>query len=156
MSTRQAIDAYLSRERPKFRPPKELLQRYAPRCPITQLPGRYRVTEANKDPPLLHFAIPVDIFDLYRYAGRHNLIEYSEKFPNLISPVSALVATQRLSEEVEYEVKFAWPFEATADSHEDQEDVIEMVQEELGLGKSMRPKWYFDFFDKWRPGHPDH
>jgi hypothetical protein len=30
---------------------------------------------------------------------------------------------------------------------EDQEDVLQMVQEELGLNKSVRPKWYFDVHD---------
>ena len=30
---------------------------------------------------------------------------------------------------------------------ENQEDVIQLVQEELGLDKSVRPKWYFDVHD---------
>ena len=30
---------------------------------------------------------------------------------------------------------------------EDQEDVIQLVQEELGLDESVRPKWYFDVDD---------
>jgi hypothetical protein len=133
---------------------------------MNQLPDRYRVTAANPDPPLVHFAIPVDIFDLYEYAYKHDLIEIIPHLPHVpISPASALSATERLSQEAQYELEFGWPFEPTADCgiilslydnytmeeklliDEDQEDVIQIVQEELGLDKSVRPKWYFDIHD---------
>ncbi|KAF8554134.1 hypothetical protein OG21DRAFT_1497254 [Imleria badia] len=164
-SGQSSLSAYLDREREKHSPSKEMLQRYASRCPMTQLPDRYRVTVANPDPPLVHFAIPVHIVDLYKYADKHDLIEYIPRFPQVLSPVSALVATDRLSQEVEYELEFSWPFEHTADCgvilslydnytieekmliDEDQEDVIQMVQEELGLDRSVLPKWYFDWDD---------
>lgn len=144
---------------------KEMLQRYASRCPMTQLPDRYRVTAANPDPPLIHFAIPVHIFDLYKYADKHGLIDYYPNFPRVPSPVSAIVATDHLSQVVQYELEFGWPFEPTAECgiilslydnftiqekmliDEDQEDVVQMVREELGLDKSVRPKWYFDADD---------
>ena len=143
-----------------------MLELYASRCPMTQLQDRYRVSAANPDPPLVHLAIPVDIFDLYKYAEKHNLIEFIPHLPHVpISPVSALSATERLSEAVQYELEFGWPFGPTADCgiilslydnytieekmliDEDQEDVIQLVQEELGLDKSVRPKWYFDVHD---------
>ncbi|KAF8554109.1 hypothetical protein OG21DRAFT_1484899 [Imleria badia] len=91
----------------------------------------------------------------------------------VLAPVSTLVATERLSQEVEYELEFGWPFGPTADCgvilslydnytveekvliDEDQEDVIQMVQEELGLDKSVRPKWYFDALDPWEPDDED-
>jgi hypothetical protein len=132
---------------------------------MTQLPDRYRVTEANPDPPLVHFAIPVHVFDLYQYAEKHNLIEFIPHLPHVpISPASALSATDRLSQEVKHELEFGWLFAPTADCgiilslydnytmkkkliDEDQEHVIRMVQEELGLDKSVRPKWYFDVHD---------
>ncbi|KAF8551230.1 hypothetical protein OG21DRAFT_304680 [Imleria badia] len=147
-----------------------MLERYASRCPKNQLPDRYRVTAANSDPPLVHFAIPVHIFDLYKYVDKHDLIEYIPNFPDVLSPVSALVATERLSQEVQCELEFGWPFGPTADCGvilslydnytmeekmligEVQKDVIQMVQEELGLDKSVRPKWYFDVHD---PGYSD-
>ena len=92
-----------------------MLQRYASRCPMTQLPDRYCVTQANPDPPLIHFAIPIHVFDLYKYADKHELIEYYPKFPRIVSLVSVLVATERLSEAVQYELEFGWPFGPTAD-----------------------------------------
>ena len=82
---------------------------------MTQLPDRYCVTQANPDPPLIHFAIPIHVFDLYKYADKHELIEYYPKFPRIVSLVSVLVATERLSEAVQYELEFGWPFGPTAD-----------------------------------------
>jgi hypothetical protein len=82
---------------------------------MNQLPDRYRVTAANPDSPLVHFAIPVHVFDLYRYADKHDLIEYIPRFPRVLSLVSALMETERLSQEVEYELEFGWPFGSTAD-----------------------------------------
>ena len=73
-----------------------MLQRYASQCPMTQLPDRYRVTAANPS----HFAIPVHIFDLYKYADKHDLIEYIPRFPDVLSPVSAILATEGPSQEV--------------------------------------------------------
>ena len=79
------------------------------------------------------------------------------------------MTTKHLSEEVEYELDFGWPFRIASDSgiilslytnytmdekmliDEDQEDVIQMVQASLGFGASVRPKWYFDFHDPWVP-----
>ena len=80
---------------------------------------------------------------------------------------------KHLSQDVEYEIHLRWPFEPTADCgllltlynnytmkdkmliDEDQEDVVQMVQEALGLDKSMRPKWYFDWEDTWVPEDED-
>lgn len=33
----------------------------------------------------------------------------------------------------------------------DREDIIQMVEEALGLDKSVRPNWYFDIRDPWEP-----
>ncbi|KAH0826802.1 hypothetical protein J3R83DRAFT_5225 [Lanmaoa asiatica] len=151
----------------------EPIQLYAPRCPMAQLLDQYRVTAVNSELPLVHFAIPIDITVLYSYAEKHGLNEYSANLPNIVSPVSVLVATEHLSEDVQYELDFGWPFELTADCDvilalynnytmeekmlidEDQEDVIQMVQEALGLDKSIRPKWYFDIHDPWLPDDED-
>ncbi|KAF8546049.1 hypothetical protein OG21DRAFT_1518378 [Imleria badia] len=140
---------------------------------MAQLLDEYRVTADNPDPSLVHFAIPLDIDILYEYADKHNLTEYLPRFPNVISPESAFKATELLSQVVECELDFRWPFGATADCgiilglytnytmeekmlvDEDQEDVIQMVQEELGLDKSVRPKWYFDALDPWEPDDSD-
>ena len=140
---------------------------------MNQLPGRYRVTAANRNPPLVHFAIPVDYPVLYKYAEKNNFLEYFSYKLQIVSPVTALEATERLSEEVQYELQFCWPFEPTADCtavfelytnytmeekrliDEDQEDVIRMVQEALELDKLVRPKWYFDMHDPWQPGDSD-
>ncbi|KAF8554132.1 hypothetical protein OG21DRAFT_1509276 [Imleria badia] len=140
---------------------------------MAQLPDQYRVTADNPDPPLVHFAIPLDVDVLYEYADKHNLTEYLPRVRNVVSPESAFKATKLLSQVVEYELDFCWPFGPTADCgiilslydnftmeekmliDEDQEDVIQMVQEELGLDKSMRPKWYFDALDPWEPDDDD-
>jgi len=140
---------------------------------MTQLPDQYRVTAVNPDPPLVHFAIPIDVVVLYKYAGKHNLTEYFPHLPNIISPKTVFVATEHLSQDVQYELDFGWPFEPTADCgvilglynnytmeekmliDEDQEDVVQMVQEALGLDRSVRPKWYFDAHDPWEPDDPD-
>ena len=140
---------------------------------MAQLPDEYRVTADNPDPPLVHFAIPLDVVVLYEYADKHNLSRYLPYVPNVISPESAFMATELLSQEVQCELDLCWPFAATADCgiilglytnytmeekrliDEDQEDVIQMVQEELGLDKSIRPKWYFDALDPWEPDDSD-
>ena len=140
---------------------------------MTQLPDQYRVTEANRNPPLVHFAIPIDVIVLYEYAEKHNFTEYLPHVPNVISPATAFKAAEELSQYVEYEIDFSLPFAATADCgsilvlynnftmaekmliDEDQEDVIQMVQEALGLDKSLRPKWYFDVHDSWEPDDSD-
>ncbi|KAF8431213.1 hypothetical protein L210DRAFT_3651280 [Boletus edulis BED1] len=170
MPTRPSDLLSFDHEDTQYTPSQETLKLYASRCPTTQLPDRYRVTVANPNPPLVHFAFPAAISKLYKYAYKHNLLKFFANFPKMISPVSAFAATRHLSDEVQYELEIAWPFGQTADCgvilvlynnytmeekmliNEDQEDVIEMVQEELGYDKSVRPKWYFDFHDEWRPG----
>lgn len=72
-----------------------------------------------------------------------------------MSSVSILVVAEHLPEEVQYELDSGWPFKPTADCgiilglhtnytmkkkklvDEDQGDAIQMVQEELGLDKSV-------------------
>ena len=142
---------------------QELLQLWAPRCPMTQLPDQCRVTKANPNPPLVHFPIPVDEVDIFKYAIKHKLIYPDPRVPDIAE------AMKHLSQYAEYELDLSWPFEPTADCglililydnytmkdkmliDEDQEDVIQMVQEALGLDRSKRPKWYFDWEDPWRP-----
>ena len=136
---------------------------------MTQLPDKYRVTKKNPDPPLVHFAIPIDVDVLYQYANEYGLTEYLPHLPNMISAKTPFVVTEHLSRYVDYELDLRFPFPYTAESglilalynnfnmkskkliEEDQEDVIEMVQEALGLHESLRPKWYFDVFDTWDP-----
>ena len=132
---------------------------------MVQLPDEYRVTADNPDLPLVHFAIPLDVIVLYEYADKHNLSNHL-----VLAPITA---TELLSQEVRYELDLCWPFGPTADCgvilglytnytmeekrliDEDQEDVIQLVQEELGLDKSIRPKWYFDALDPWEPDDSD-
>ena len=67
------------------------------------------------------------------------------------------MATECLSQEVQYEVEFGWPFEPKGncgvilslyDNYTIEEktlideDDIQLVQEELGLDNSLRPTWY--------------
>ncbi|KAN0084010.1 hypothetical protein V8E55_007514 [Tylopilus felleus] len=164
MSTQSSKSGYVCRER-KFRPGH--LRLWAPRCPMAQLPDQYRVTKANPNPPLVHFAIPIDAVVLYNYAAKHKIVHPEERILDLGK------AMEHLSEYAEYEIYVYWPFKATADCglilvlydnytmkdkrliDEDQEDVIQMVQEALGLDKSMRPKWYFDWEDPWVPDDED-
>ena len=82
-----------------------------------------------------------------------------------------VVATRHLSEHVEYDLHFRWPFQITAGDCKlllvlynnytmedkmlidaDQEDVIQMMQEALELDASVRPKWHFGSNDPWKPG----
>ena len=148
---------------------QELLRLYAPRSPMAQLADKYRVTEANPSPPLVHFAIPIDVDVLYEYADKHDLTEYILHLPNIISFDTPFVVTEHLSRHVQYELSLRFPFKYTADCglilalynnytmeenmliDEDQADVIQMVQEALGLHVSLCPKWYFDGYDRWEP-----
>ena len=52
--------------------------------PMAQLADKYRVTEANPSPPLVHFAIPIDVDVLYEYADKHDLTEYIPHLPDVI------------------------------------------------------------------------
>ncbi|KAF8551488.1 hypothetical protein OG21DRAFT_1512638 [Imleria badia] len=171
MSTPPSKFEFLNRERERRR--LELVKLFAPRRPMAQLPDQYRVTAANPEPSLIHFAIPIHDVVLYQYAEKHNLNKYYPCDPDVISPTTLLFATDRLSEEVQYELELSFPFDITADCDvvlslysnytmeekmlidEDQEDVIQLVQEELGLDKSVRPKWYFDADDPWDPEEED-
>ena len=97
-----------------------LLQLYAPRCPMTQLPDQYRVTTSrtNKSPPLVHLAIPIDVevFVFYEYADKHDFTEYPLPLvPSVISPETAFKAVEDLSQYVEYKIDLCLPFAATAD-----------------------------------------
>lgn len=152
---------------------QELIKLFAPRRPMAQLLDQYRVTTANPEPPLIHFAIPIDDAVLYQYAEKHDLNKYYPCDPDIVSPTTLLFATDQLSEQVQYELELNFPFDITADCDviltlysnytmgekmlvdEDQEDVIQMVQEELGLDKSVWPKWYFDADDSWEPDSDD-
>ena len=148
---------------------QKVVELYTQRRSMGQLADEFRVTPINPEPPLVHFAFPVEIDALYAYAGGHNLMEYPPQFPHITSPASLLVATEHLSEEVECELDFGWPFKITADCSiilalytnytidekmlidQDQEDAIRMVQEALRMDASVRPKWYFDVHDPWVP-----
>lgn len=117
---------------------------------MAQFPNQYLVTAVYPEPPLVHFAIATDLTVPYKCADKHNLNEYSPYLLNVVSLVTVFVAAQYLSQDAQYELDFCWPFRPTADRDillglynnytmekvlvdEDQEDVIQMMQEALGL-----------------------
>ncbi|KAI0040606.1 hypothetical protein FA95DRAFT_1683712 [Auriscalpium vulgare] len=147
---------------------------YAPRQPMEQLPVKYRVSKRNPKPTLVHFAIPVDFEDLYEYAVRNNIVQRYDQCPGVImEDYTMWYAVKHLSQTVHYKMGLREAYEHTADSSallelysnysmnrkllipEDEDDVVRMVRELLGLDDSVRPKWYFDFNNDWEPGDPD-
>ncbi|TFY59373.1 hypothetical protein EVG20_g7816 [Dentipellis fragilis] len=154
---------------PKLVPPE-----YAPRKPMVLLKHKYIPSKERPDPPLVHFAFPIhDLKLAYDYAVKHDLVEY---YPNTIfnpPPVAKEMmwwnVVQRLSKQVEYELDTPMPYPPTTDASfilafynnynmgekqlhdEDEEDVIALLQEELGVGPEVRPKWYFDVSDRFDP-----
>ncbi|KAA1470897.1 hypothetical protein DENSPDRAFT_836824 [Dentipellis sp. KUC8613] len=138
------------------------------------LKRKYLPSKFRPDPPLVHFAFPIhDLKLIYDYAVKHDLVEY---YPNTIfkpPPVATEYTwskvVQRLSKQVEYELDTPMPYSPTADASmilsfynnydmgekqlldEDEEDVIALLQEELGVGPDVRPKWYFDESDPFDP-----
>ncbi|KAI0042485.1 hypothetical protein FA95DRAFT_1610171 [Auriscalpium vulgare] len=147
---------------------------YAPRQPMEQLPIKYEVTKRNPKPTLVHFAIPVDFEVLFQYGVRNNTVRYYEQCPGVVMKGATIwSAVKHLSQTVHYKMGVREAYRHTADSSallelysnyslnrkilipEDEEDVVQMVRELLGLDDSVRPKWHFDFNNNWEPGDPD-
>ncbi len=140
-----------------------ILKAYAPRCPMEQLADEFRVTKSNPNPPLLHYGIPLESSDLPEYAERHGR-----------EPARFMREVSILSEKVRYPLGLCVPFGPTTDCRfvlelysnytmrgnqlkveRDEQEVISMLKEELKLDPSVRPKWYFDHLDPWRPSVRD-
>ncbi|KAA1470896.1 hypothetical protein DENSPDRAFT_79412 [Dentipellis sp. KUC8613] len=125
----------------RYLTPEPVEQEYAPRSPMVLLKRKYLPSKFRPDPPLVHFAFPIhDLKWIYDYAIKHDLVEY---YPNTIfkpPPVATEFTwwkvVQRLSQQL---------------LDEDEDDVIALLQEELGVGPDVRPKWYFDESDPFDP-----
>ncbi|KAI0046340.1 hypothetical protein FA95DRAFT_1560216 [Auriscalpium vulgare] len=148
--------------------------RYAPRQPMDQLPLKYKVTKRNPKPTLVHFAIPLDFEDIFQYGVRNNTVQYYDQCPGVVYRTGTIwYAAKHLSQTVQYKMGVREAYVPTADSGAllelysnfsmnrkqlvpaDEEDVVREVRELLRLDDSVRPRWYFDFNNKWQPGDAD-
>lgn len=64
---------------------------------MAQLQDKYRITMDNLDPPLVHFAIPLDAIVLHEITDERNSTDHLVLAP--------FTATGLLSQEVQYELR---------------------------------------------------
>ncbi|KAI0061902.1 hypothetical protein BV25DRAFT_713558 [Artomyces pyxidatus] len=175
MSDSRPTKPYISDREAREEKRKRLLVEYACRLPMDQLPLEHQVSPENMKPTLVHFAIPIDIRILFRYADEHGLNRY---YKNSISPNTVATSTvynvvKRISKMVKYKLTLHEPFWPTNECNallelynnyteeekalvlEDEEDVINRVRKILGLGEDVRARWFFNVDDPWRPGAQD-
>ncbi|TFY66100.1 hypothetical protein EVG20_g4983 [Dentipellis fragilis] len=104
--------------------------------PMALLKRKYLPSKRRPKPPRVHFAFPVhDLKVVYDYAKLRALSPY--------------LPTADASFLLEFYNNY--DLDEKQLLKEDAEDVISLLQEELGLGLDVRPKWYFDLFNEFNP-----
>ena len=147
--------------------------RYKPRAQtFTSLPAKYDPSPENPKPPVLNYGIPVTSDDLFKYATWAGKVTYFKLSPDQVSPRFLWSSVEVLSDSVIYPLILAEPYFTTPKCHfivslysnynykekqlvdEDEENVIDAIKGELELDSEVKPMWYFDVKDPWRPGDP--
>lgn len=143
------------------------MMKSAGRCVETYdvLPEEYVVSETNRHPPILQYALPAPIANVYGYDKW--CIESGNMRPDE-------TITQVLSDLCRHRIRLGRPFYQTKDagyifeiynnyrtkkkeklSDEKEEEILTMLRGELNLAEDVKPRWYFHFEDPRAPVAPE-
>ena len=121
----------------------------------------------------MHYGFPVTIDELVRYAIEEGVVRREVDGKNIHYLATILAANVRLSERSSYTVNMVTPkvfeddravvmtiytnytMESKELSDEEEEDLLDFIACELDLDLDMKPKWFYDINDPWRPGDPE-